>query len=82
MSIDIVDITPDTEFLSLLLADYYICNSCSIVDRNPDRMRVGFRCPNCCTSNYYSAVFYLPMQVRSLIDLMQEFYHLGSDAHH
>ena len=67
--------------LSTLLANFMICQSCEIVDRDQERMRVGYQCPRCGVAGQ-GARGYFPISVSTLIDLMQEFYHLkhGSDV--
>ncbi len=61
--------------LSTLLADFMICGSCGIVDRDHERIRVGYECPRCGIPGD-GASGYFPLSALSLIDLMQEFYHL------
>lgn len=70
--VDLLEIR--TQRLSTLLADFMICESCGIVDREHERMRVGYACPRCGVPGQ-GATAYFPMSVISLIDLMQEFYH-------
>jgi hypothetical protein len=65
--------------LSTLLADFMICKSCGIVDRDFERMRIGYKCPRCGIPGD-GAMAYFPISVDSLIDLMQEFYHLKQEA--
>lgn len=61
--------------LSTLLSDFVICQSCEIVDRDHERMMVGYKCPRCGVAGS-GARSYFTMSVHSLIDLMQEFFHL------
>jgi len=65
--------------LSTLLSNFMICTSCVFVDRDLDRMKVGYPCPQC---NVVStgAELYFPVVVSTLIDLMQEFYQLTHGA--
>jgi hypothetical protein len=65
--------------LSTLLADFMICESCGIVDRDHERMRVGYKCPRCGIPGD-GASGYFPISVLSLIDLMQELYHPKQEA--
>jgi len=65
--------------LSTLLADFNICESCKIVDRNRNRMEVGYRCPRCGAAGR-GGTLYFSLSVFSLIDLMQDFYHLNQEA--
>jgi hypothetical protein len=64
--------------LSTLLADFMICQSCHVVDRDQERMRVGYPCPHCGVSGN-GARGYFSISVHSLIDLMQEFYHMKEE---
>ena len=65
--------------LSTLLSDFMICLSCGIVDRDQERMKVGHPCPRCRVPGQ-GARGYFPISVNSLIDLMQEFYHMKQEA--
>lgn len=69
---DILEIR--SQRLSTLLADFIICESCGIVDRDQERSRVGYECSSCGIPSH-GATYYFPISVSSLIDLMQEFYH-------
>jgi hypothetical protein len=60
---------------STLYADFMICESCKIVDRDHKRIQVGYKCPNCGVPSN-AAMRYFDHGVLSLIDLMQEFYQL------
>lgn len=61
--------------LSTLLSTFMICDFCKIVDLDHERMEVGYLCPRCGVAGN-GGRDYFPMSVHSLIDLMQEFYHL------
>ncbi len=61
--------------LSTLLSFFMICTSCKIVDRDDERITVGYQCPRCGVAGS-GGRGYFPMSVHTLIDLMQEFYHL------
>jgi hypothetical protein len=61
--------------LSTLLSFFMICASCKTVDSDINRMEVGYKCPRCGIPSD-GGRDYFPMSVHSLIDLMQEFYHL------
>lgn len=65
--------------LSAVLDDFTICKSCEIVDRDDNRIVVGYRCPRCGAIGD-GARSYFPSSVRTLIDLMQEFYHLKQES--
>jgi hypothetical protein len=75
--VDILDIRHQP--LSTLLADFFICQSCGTVDGDDNRIRVGYACPRCGTPSP-GAQYYFPLPALSLIDLMQEFFHMRSDA--
>lgn len=62
--------------LSSLLAHHYICRSCQIVDRDGRRSHVGEPCSNCGKPSPGS-LFYFPASVLSMLNLIQEQYHLG-----
>lgn len=64
--------------LSTLLSDFMICTSCEFVDRDHKRQRVGYQCPRCRVVGT-GAELYFPVSVSTLIDLMQEFYHLKQE---
>jgi hypothetical protein len=70
--VDILDIRHQS--LSLLLADFFLCQSCGIVDGDENRIKVGSLCSRCGAPSP-SAHHYFPLPALSLIDLMQEFYH-------
>jgi len=74
--VDVLDIRGQP--LSTLLADFMICQSCRVVDRDQKRMRVGYPCPRCRVSGN-GARGYFSISVHSLIDLMQEFYHIKDE---
>jgi len=61
--------------LSTLLSFFMICTSCKIIDRDHERITVGYQCPRCGVAGH-GGRNYFPTSVHSLIDLMQEFYHL------
>lgn len=61
--------------LSTLLSFFMICTSCKIVDSDINRTKVGYKCPRCGIAGD-GGRGYFPGSVHSLIDLMQEFYHL------
>lgn len=63
--------------LSTLLTDYCECESCHIVDRDPNRSKRGSPCPRCGVKGDGGEV-YFHMGIRSSIDLMQELYHTPS----
>ena len=61
--------------LSTLLSFFMICTSCKVVDSDINRIEVGYKCPRCGIAGG-GGRNYFPTSVHSLIDLMQEFYHL------
>lgn len=65
--------------LGLLLADFLICDSCGYVVKFDFQMDSSYQCSRCGFWNKV-ATLYFPITVRSLIDLMQEFYHLKQEA--
>lgn len=69
---DILDIKHQS--LGLVLADFHICQHCHIVDRDSNRIKVGYPCPNCGTPSPAGRM-YFNVSVHSLINLMQEFFH-------
>jgi hypothetical protein len=58
---------------STLVAQFFVCNECQIVDTESERMRVGYPCPQCQAPSD-PAQLYFGSPVHSLIDLMQEAY--------
>jgi len=62
--------------LSTLLSFFMICPSCQIVDRDDERIAVGYPCPNCGNPSSGGRNFFPYSSVHSLIDLMQDFFHL------
>ena len=72
-SLDILEIKDQR--LNLLVADFYICGYCKIVDRDDKRGIVGHPCSNCGKPSP-DGMWYFPVQIHSLINLMQEQYHL------
>ena len=70
---DIVEIR--NQRLSTILTDFMICQSCGIVDKDRERMRVGYECPRCGIPGKHGMI-YFPTSVQSMIDLMQAFYHV------
>lgn len=69
---DVTDIKDQP--LGILLANFYICQDCHIVDNDHDRMNVGHHCSNCGNPSP-GGQSYFGFKVNSLITLMQEFYH-------
>ncbi len=74
---DILEIR--SQRLSTLQADFMICQSCGFVDRDDERITVGYKCAHCGSPGSGARVYFLN-PVRSMIDLMQEFYHPGQSA--
>ena len=66
------DLIDRKQRLTIHLANFIICDSCKIVDRDRNRLKEGYKCPNCGKGG--TATLYFNISVLSLIDLMQEFY--------
>ena len=68
---------------SKLVTDFWICNSCKVVDRNRKRIEVDYKCPCCGALSGRGTYYFMPRSsvigVLSLIDLMQEFFHLEQE---
>lgn len=69
--------------LDSVLDNFCICQNCHIVDRDQERVEVGHPCATCGEPSP-SGRSYFHSSVRSLINLMQEFYHaryrIGDEA--
>jgi hypothetical protein len=74
---DIIDI--DNQPLSSLLLDFNMCGKCKTVDRNMNREFVGFKCPDCGTPSE-GGINFFSLSVRTLVDLIQDYYHLTKDT--
>ena len=75
--LDILDVKDSS--LSLLLADFHICQYCHIVDKDTNRQEVGSLCPNCKKPSPGGQMFF-NISVHSVINLMQEFFHKDHGA--
>lgn len=60
--------------LSTLVADFYVCQSCGIVDRDRGRVEVGYLCPNCGKESE-GGLQYFGLPIHALVNLMQESFH-------
>jgi hypothetical protein len=60
--------------LGEMLDNFYICESCSIVDNDSGRLERGHKCTHCSKIDD-RGMSYFTTRVTSLINLMQEFYH-------
>ena len=60
--------------LSTLVADFYVCQSCGVVDRDRGRLEVGYPCPNCGQENE-GGLSYFGLPIHALINLIQESFH-------
>ncbi len=69
---DVTDVT--TQPLSTLVADFFVCNCCGIVDRDEERCLKGRPC-SACGDPSRGGHSYWGMRVDALIDLIQEAYH-------
>lgn len=65
--------------LSLLLADFQMCRHCRVVDRNNERLRVGYACPECGQPGH-GGHMYFELSVHTLINLMQEAFHAPAES--
>jgi len=66
--------------LSEVLADFRICPHCSLVDANPTRAQAGHKCNSCNKRADAGSPLYFTSNVLSLVDLMQELFHLKTDG--
>ncbi|MDT5121857.1 MAG: hypothetical protein QOC96_1339 [Acidobacteriota bacterium] len=60
--------------LGVLLDNFYVCQTCSIVDTDSGRGIVGHACAHCNTKGE-GGLSYFGLPVNALINLMQESYH-------
>jgi hypothetical protein len=74
---DIIDI--ENQQLSSLLLDFNICAKCKTVDRRMEREFVGYECPDCGTPSN-GGKGYFSISVATLVDLIQDYYHLSKDT--
>jgi len=75
MNLDITEIIDRP--LSLLVSNHLICQGCHIVDRDHERMRVGYACPTC-GKPCDGGELYFSINIHILVDLIQEAYHSTS----
>ena len=61
--------------LGLILDSFYICQNCHLVDTDHERCEVGHLCSTCGKPST-AGRSYFNLSVNSLINLMQEFYHV------
>ena len=66
--------------LSEMLATFWMCPHCGIVDANVTRAEPGHKCNPCGERAEEQSPVYFTSNVLSLIDLMQEVYHLPHSA--
>lgn len=66
--------------LSTLIANHCECAHCGIVDRDPNRIRVGYPCPHC-KKEGDGGETYFHFGILSAINLMQEFHQTSKDSH-
>lgn len=66
--------------LSEVVAKFWICPHCGIVDSNPTRAEAGHRCNPCGQKSDGPTPGYFTSNIRSLIDLMQELYHVKPES--
>lgn len=59
--------------LSIIVDDFLICDSCKIVDRDQERMTVGYKCPHCGTPSKGGHQYFL-LNADILIDLIGSLY--------
>ncbi|MFN7677853.1 MAG: hypothetical protein ACK5QW_04560 [Cyanobacteriota bacterium] len=67
------------QHLSTLVCDHFICQACGIIDRDPERMRVGHRCPTCSAEERRRRLAF-HANISLLVDLMQEVFHSEAPA--
>lgn len=60
--------------LSSLLTDFLICQHCQVIDREQERIRIGYECPTCGIPSEGGRMSFA-ISVRVLIDLIQEAFH-------
>lgn len=65
--------------LSTLVSDFYVCQSCSIVDADNNRMLVGSPCATCGAKSE-GGLAYFDLSADALVDLMQESFHYKSTS--
>jgi len=65
--------------LSTLIANYLMCDNCKIVDRDQNRITVGYKCPNCKKDGEGGRMFF-SYRFAGLVDTIQEFYHYKSNS--
>lgn len=63
-----------SQSLSLVLADFHVCEYCHIVDRDQNRIRYEYPCPTCGKPGN-GGHMYFDLSVDTLINLMQESFH-------
>ena len=68
----ISDITKQS--LSTLVADFHVCQFCGVVDRDHERVKVGYSCPNC-SEKSKGGLLHFSLPTPALINLMQESFH-------
>jgi hypothetical protein len=67
-----IPLVPD---LSELFTNYYLCESCLIVDNELNRSIHGYKCPRCKKESKGGRI-YFDLNVFILLQLMHEYYHL------
>ena len=73
MPIEVVDIKPENGLLSMLLADFYICPYCDIVDRAPARASADYKCSSCGELPNPAGLFYFHIQDKYYLCPMELF---------
>jgi hypothetical protein len=63
--------------LSDVIAGFWRCENCGVVDANATRQQPGHKCNPCGHRSKQPSAPYFERNARSLIDLMQEMYHSG-----
>jgi hypothetical protein len=69
----------DGQAASALVCDFMICARCGTVDREKSRLEVNSDCPACQKPAGFAQLYY-PINVRILVNLMQQTYHSSSPA--
>jgi hypothetical protein len=62
--------------LSETLANFRVCPHCALADTNPTRAEAGHKCGSCGKRADAGSPLYFSSNVLSLVDLMQEIFHL------
>lgn len=67
----------ESQIASTLIAAYFICRHCLVIDRNRQRSQAGFICP-ACGNESDSATFAFPTSIFVLVNMTQQSFHATS----